>query len=210
LKALRIIFFLLITMKAYGQIAIGTGIVWIEFDGSTTVDFYKAQNDEVYNRRILIYEDSDDEVLTLKDYHKRKNWLQPEVMQVDAYHLNFRCKSQTEKWFEVVVNNEKGSTMWLKRSEQTKFQSWKEYLISMFGIARLNAKIQGIYEAPDEGAKKIETQGKDCFQVRDMKGDWIEIYSSDECNSEDRTEIKSAWIKWKEGEKILISYNTTG
>lgn len=196
-------------INASGQVSIGIGIVWIEFDGPTTIDFYKTPDDNVYSKRLVIFDDPVVDGLNLKDYHKHKNWLQPEVMRLEYYHFSLRCKSQTENWLEVIVNNENGSTLWLKRSDQTKFQPWKEYLMSMFGIARLSPRTQGIYEAPDESAKKMGSQGKDCFRVRDMKGDWIEIFSSDECDSKKRTEIKSAWIKWKDGEKILIDYNTT-
>ncbi|CAN5154023.1 hypothetical protein BH09BAC3_BH09BAC3_16820 [soil metagenome] len=201
--------FSLITLSASSQVSIGIGIVWIEFDGPATIEFYRTPEDNTYSKRLVIFNDPVIDGLNLKDYPKHKKWLQPEVMRLDYYHFNFRCKSETEKWLEVIVNNEDGSTLWVKRSEQTKFQPWKEYLMSMFGIKRLNARAQGIYDAADESSKKVASQGKDCFRIKEMRGDWVEIFSSDECDTKKRTEIKSAWIKWKEGDKILIEYSTT-
>jgi hypothetical protein len=45
--------------------------------------------------------------------------------------------------------------------------------------------------------KQVLDQGKDCFQVKLMKGDWVEIFIADYCDdlyTDSKTKIKSAWI----------------
>lgn len=45
-----------------------------------------------------------------------------------------------------------------------------------------------------------------------MRGDWIEIFTADYCEdgyTESKTKIKSGWIKWKQGNTLLIEYFIT-
>lgn len=71
----------------------------------------------------------------------------------------------------------------------------------MFSIARIS-KTNKIYKLPNINSGIIKYTGEDCFQVKCMKGDWIEIFTS-ECD-EITNEIKSGWIKWKNGNNLLI------
>ena len=83
----------------------------------------------------------------------------------------------------------------------------------MFAVVRIADKKQAIRAEPNEQSKEISyTELEDCFQVKSMKGDWIEIFTSYNCehsNSKNRTEIKSGWIKWRDGNNLLIEYFLT-
>jgi len=82
----------------------------------------------------------------------------------------------------------------------------------MFGVARLPSSTQKIRTEPDEKSQEIEYQGTDCFVVKSMKGDWIEITTPNYCDenfTDSKTPIKSGWIKWRKGNELLISYFTT-
>ncbi len=53
---------------------------------------------------------------------------------------------------------------------------------------------------------------EDCFKMKRMSGDWIEIFSPAYClvaYKKSKIEIRSAWIKWKSGNKLLIDYFIT-
>lgn len=86
-----------------------------------------------------------------------------------------------------------------------KFSSWETYLQGMFGIARLSNQNQTIKKQPSDSSEEIKYSGSDCFQVKSMEGDWIEIFTADQCD-ESKTKIKSGWIKWTQGNKLLIEY----
>jgi hypothetical protein len=45
-----------------------------------------------------------------------------------------------------------------------------------------------------------------------MKGDWIEITTTDYCDenfTDSKTPIKSGWIKWRKRDELIINYFTT-
>lgn len=80
----------------------------------------------------------------------------------------------------------------------------------MFGVGRLADHKQIIRKQPSDTADEIKYEGRDCFQVKSLKGDWIEIFTTDHCDEgQNRIEIKSGWIKWRRGEELLIDYYTT-
>jgi hypothetical protein len=196
-----------ILTKSYGQVTLGTGIVKIEFDGQTIVDFYSKPTDKTYLKRIEFFDDKSINGWNIKDLENEKTWLKPELLWLDYSQFNFRCKSTTTDWLELIVNNEDGTTLWIKRTKAAKYLTWEEYLKGMFGIDRRADYKQKIRKQPNDTAKEIEYEGRDCFEVKSLKGDWIEINSTDHCDGS--IKIDSGWIKWKQGDKLLIKYYTT-
>ena len=48
--------------------------------------------------------------------------------------------------------------------------------------------------------------------VKSINGDWIEISTPDYCDenyTDSTAPIKSGWIKWRQGNKLLIDYFIT-
>jgi len=134
------------------------------------------------------------------------------VLWLDYSSFVFICKTLTNDWFEVIVNNENGESLWLKKSELAKFSSWETYLLEMFGVARLSDESQKIRQQPNDSSEEIKYSGQDCFQVKSMNGDWIEIFTADYCDesyTDSKTKIESGWIKWRQGNKLIIEYYIT-
>lgn len=199
-----------ILTRGYGQVTLGIGIVKIEFDDKTAVDFYKSPADKAYTKKIEFFDDKSINSWNIKNLEKEKAWLQPEVLWLDYSQFNFRCKSTKGDWFEVIVNNDNGLTYWIKKNQTTKLLTWESYLKDMFGVSRLDNKNQKIRKLPSDSAPEIKYDGTDCFQVKTLQGDWIEIFTGDDCDEYgSKTQIKSGWIKWRNGDKLLIEYYTT-
>ena len=197
-----------ILIQSYGQVALGTGIVEILFDDKTIVDFYSAPMDKGYFKRIEFFDDQGS--WNIRNLEKEKNWLRPEVLWLDYSRFIFRCKSTTMDWLEVIVNNEDGKSLWIKKNERTRFLSWEEYLKNMFAIDRRWDKPQKIRKSPTETAVEINYEGRDCFQVRSLRGEWIEIFTADHCDEAKTViKIKSGWVKWRQGNELLINYYPT-
>jgi hypothetical protein len=206
-----IIILITILTKSYGQVTLGTGIVKIEFDDKTIVDFYNKPTDQTQSKRIEFVDDKEINSWNIKNLDKEKVWLKPELLWLDYSQFNFRCKSTTKEWLEVIVNNEDGTSLWIKRNEKIKFLTWEDYLKDVFSVDRREDKKQKIRKQPKDKAEEIKYEGRDCFQVKPLKGDWIEISTTDYCDEkgEKKVEIKSGWIKWRLGEELLIHYYTT-
>ena len=61
---------------------------------------------------------------------------------------------------------------------------------------------------PNDHSSEIEYRGRDCFKVKSMNGDWIEIESQDRCDDDESKSNalkKPGWIKWKDGDKWIIN-----
>jgi hypothetical protein len=202
----------LFSTQVWSQTDLGIGLVSIDFDDKTVLEFY---SDTLESKPVKVVEFFDDKTINswnIKDLDKQKEWLKPEVLWLDYSVFTFRCLTRTDNWFQIIVNNENGKNYWLKKTDQIKFKNWEEYLKDMFGVERLSNFPQQIRTEPTNNSPEIQYQGTDCFVVKSMKGDWIEIttpYYCDENLTDSKTPIKSGWIKWRQGNKFIINYFTT-
>lgn len=194
------------------QTDLGLGLVSINFDDKTTLYFYSTPNDKELKRTIQFFNDQTINSWNIRDLDNHKTWLKPEILWLDYSQFVFRCMSVQGNWLKVVVNNENGETLWIKKNNLTTLRNWENYLKGMFGVARLPDHKQKIRSSPTDSSEEITYQGQDCFQVKSMKGDWIEIFTADYCDdsyTDSETKIKSGWIKWRQGNNLLIEYYTT-
>jgi len=194
------------------QTDLGLGLVSINFDDKTTLHFYSTPEEKDPKRTIQFFDDETINSWNIRDLTKHKEWLRPEVLWLDYSSFVFRCLTVNDSWLKVIVNNETEETLWLKRSDLTTFRDWENYLKEMFGVTRLSDHPQTIRSLPTTNSEEIFYKGKDCFQVKSMKGEWIEIFTADYCDesyTDSKTEIKSGWIKWRQGSELLIEYFTT-
>jgi len=212
MTTLLINIFLLLTTCSWAQSDLGIGVISINFKDKDILSFYLNTQDSQPLRKIEFFNDPTINSLNILNLKKNKLWLKPEVLEIDNSSLILRCVETNDQWLKVIVNNQSNSTLWIKRSKLTKFMNWESYLKKMFGVARLPELRQKIRTLPNDNSKEILYTGQDCYQVKSMKGDWIEIFTSDYCDesyTESKTKIKSGWIRWKNGSKLLIEYFIT-
>jgi hypothetical protein len=212
MKTLLTYILLFLTTNLLAQTDLGFGLVSINFDDKTTLHFYSTPNDKEPKRIIQFFNDQTINSWNIRDVDKQKEWLKPEILWLDYSQFVFRCIIVQENWLKVIVNNENGQTLWLKKDDLKTFRNWEDYLKEMFGVARLPDQRQKVRTLPNDNSEEINYEGQDCFQVKSMKGDWIEIFSADYCDesyTDSKTKIKSGWIKWRQGNRLLIEYFTT-
>lgn len=199
-----------ILIESYGQVTLGVGIVKVEFNDTTVIDFYHKPTDKVQSKRIEFFNDHTIDSWSIKNLEKERTWLNPEILWLDYHQVAFRCKTRTGDWLEVVVNSLSGQTFWIKQTKETKFLTWENYLQGMFGVSRLENEKQKIRSSASDNGQEIKYEGSDCFQVKSLQGDWIEIFTPGHCDAYgSKTQVRSGWIRWKNGEKLLIRYYTT-
>ncbi len=212
MRTLLKIIIALLTTSLFAQKEIGLGIISINLDEKTPLSFYSLPNDKIAKRTIEFFDDKTINSWNIKNFNKHKSWLKPELLWLDNSSLFFRYVTIKDNWIKVIVNYETGETFWIKKSKMTIIKNWEKYLIDMFGVSRLPNEPQKIKSLPINNSKDIKYEGQDCFQVKSVKGDWIEIFTANYCdedNSKSKTKIKSGWIKWREKNKLLIEYYTT-
>ena len=192
----------------FAQTTLGTGLLSVDFDGNTIVSFYNKPTDKLPIKTVEFFNDLRIDSWNIKNLKAQKEWLNPEVLWLDYSPLVFRVKSKTDQGFQIIVNNKTNQTYWVKRNQSMTFLTWETFLKNMFSVARLNISDQKIRKLPIENAEQINYKGKDCFQVKSMKGDWIEIFTADNCD-QSKTKLKTGWLKWRQGNKLLIKYFIT-
>lgn len=219
MKILKSIFITILLLANFSlickaQTSLGIGIISINFDDKPIIYFYQNPNDKKVNKIVEFFNDQSINSLNIKNLGTQKKWLKPETLWLDYSSFNFRCKSKTKNWYQVIVNNESGQTLWIKREKFTKFLTWAVYLKSKFVVERLPNHKQAIRKLPSKDSAKIKYVGEDCFQIRSMKGEWIEVFTSDFCRSgyadNNKTIVKSGWLRWKNGNTLLINYANQG
>lgn len=212
MKLLIINILLLTASQASSQTALGIGLVSIDFDDNTVLEFYSDTLDTVPEKVIAFFDDKSINSWNIKNLDEQKKWLSPESLWLDYSAFSLRILTRSDKWFDVIVNNETGKTYWLRDTELTEFEDWEKYLKHMFGVARLPEFKQKIRTKPAENAQEITYNGADCFIIKSMSGDWVEIVTPDQCNegyTGSGSPIKSGWIKWRRGDALLINYFIT-
>ncbi|MBA9072257.1 hypothetical protein GGR22_000383 [Flavobacterium gossypii] len=199
---------LLISLNAMAQADIGIGIVSVKLNGQTVLKLYADPYDKEPKHILEFFNDENTESLDLKDFENHEKWLKPEIFAIEDNQLIFRCKSEERFWVEIIVNNETGESYWLRKTKTTDLNTWEGFLKEMFMISR-NDFPQEIKTQPNDEAKEIQFDGDECFQVKTMKGDWIQIFTGPHCDDVGGGSLKSGWIRWKEGSKLLIDYFLT-
>ena len=193
-------------MPSLSQSPLGIGLVKIEFDDKTVIDFFDSPEFSNKLKTIEFFNDKSINSWNIKDLdiHK-KEWLSPETLWLDYSQFSFRCKTKIEDCYEIYVSDTK--TMWIKATDYTHFTTWETYLKEMFSIERLNPKEQEIYSRPYSKSAIIKAT-EECFKVKQLSknGEWIEIETANHCETEEKI---TGWIQWRDGDKILIDYHTT-
>lgn len=197
------LFFTLIFLTSFGQSEIGIGIVSINFDDKTKIEFYDTSDLNKSLKTVEFFNDESIKSWNIKNLDNHKDWLKPESMWLDYGQFRFRCKTKESNCYEVYVSESK--TMWIENKDFTEFLNWEAYLINMFNVELKDISTQNIYSKPFDKSEIIEWKAN-CFKVKQMQKEWIEIETAEHCKSEKKI---SGWVKWRNGNEILINYFPT-
>jgi hypothetical protein len=204
--------FLLAPLLASGQknIFLGKGILDINSTGrmAFSIRFYADTTSKTAIKRVDLFRGEDADMI-LQDYKKTMDWFKPENIWPGNSILQMRVLQVKGQWYQVMVNNHTGATLWIKASSGQTFRSWPDFLQHrVTWIGKHKDYTPAIKATPSEQSqtlKKIEST--DCFEVLEVKGDWIRIrtHTQLECNESKQT-IPSGWIRWRQDNHLTIDY----
>ena len=115
MKLLIINILLLFSTQVWSQTDLGIGLVSIDFDDKTVLEFYSDTLAEEPEKVIEFFDDRTINSWNIKDLEKQKEWLNPEVLWLDYFAFTFRYLTKTENWFQLIINNEIGKIQQLGR-----------------------------------------------------------------------------------------------
>ena len=133
-------------------------------------------------------------------------WLDPEVAEMDGDLVSFRVVSLRRHWAEVMVHNREmrwpPKTMWLPR-ERLQFHPWAAYLLEVYSIETPEAA--PIYRGPGASGEPVgKTEAGRPLHVREVRHGWAQVELADAPEAEAGV---LGWIRWHDGERLLVRYS---
>ena len=129
----------------------------------------------------------------------------PFAFHPDYSLLALKCVGEDKGRYEVIVNEETGVKKFVRKDDPTlKFETWEKHILRTFSVL-FEEKENPLRENPNGELKKVEQSKIERFAAVEVKGDWLKVQWDTEDNpNNDLKKTDFGWIKWKEGEKLLI------
>ena len=137
--------------------------------------------------------------------------VRPLELSPDFGLFAFRVVAVADGAYEVVVDEETGRTLWLRAHPAVTYKPWAEYLVEeVTGFDRLD-RTTPLRTAPRADAAAVpyeppEPYGWDCLAVAEAQGEWVRVRRSGLCYD---AEPVDGWLRWRDGDDLLISYGLT-
>jgi len=200
MRVLTTILFLA-AFSSYGQdghpVKIGLGIVEIRdtYDESRIVTIYRDKN---FSEKIEDF----------RLYGKLiRIW--PYFFKPDYGLCSFVCVEKTQSYFRILINDREEG--FLKNDNEKYFKTWESVLINST-VERLDIKVNPLKENPGDDQRSIDltyTIKGDRLEVIDvieLKGQhWINVRFSKSGEMPCSPDCGTAWIKWRDGDKLLVN-----
>jgi hypothetical protein len=142
----------------------------------------------------------------------------PKFYKPDYGILQFVCLEKTSTFFKILINN--SEIKFLELSKEYDFVSWKDYILTSYGIRRKETYLNlPLFAKSNENAQVITIpDGYELFCPLEVDGDWVKVkydcFYNDKNNSfEGETchqyidKCKNSvigWLKWKNENDLLI------
>ncbi len=130
-------------------------------------------------------------------------YFMPEKIKLDYDMLFMKVITVTRNFLEVEVNVSTHQTAWINKDGADYFP-WPEFLLNMHSIEVIDAANNPLRVKPlDYAGLYVTTESELLLQVVMVKGDWVKVQT----NGDSGKTPEYAWVKWKEGNQLLITYS---
>jgi hypothetical protein len=178
------------------------GLIVLNEQGYGKEDFIHFYNEDgsLWYKFTYYYDESDGKFEYANDNFR------PFAFHPDYFLLALKCVSKANGRDEVIVNEETGLRKYVKANDPVlKLVTWEEHVMNVFAVA-FNREDNSPLEAPSGQMKKVAlSNAEPFFQPIEIKGEWLKVKWKT-TNEMERKEPKydSGWIRWKEGESLLV------
>lgn len=199
-------------MFSWGQknIPAGMGVIKVDHTKLPLLEFYDDTIQFKSIKSVLVGKTSDGEYF-IKNRKETDTWFVPEQLYLDYDIFILRVDSIIGRWYKVIVNMETGRSMWTKKAPYKKFIRWSTFLLTETTSIDKGFEDLDIKFAPNESSKNIRKISEgECFEALEIQGDWLRVTTNTilDCN-ESVKPIKSGWIRWRKGNRLMIGYGLT-
>lgn len=210
----KIIFFLLIcTTKAFGDIGIVRLTIYPDnSSGIQTIELYTDTDTLSLKTKISLFFSNHGGIQLGKSFDSlsvKHTAFDPLsfLNKGQMVSIHFRCNRKINNWYEVIIDENSGKSLWILSNNDLRFYDWNTFLKkNLVAIAVIKEDGIILKKAPSLLSDNVDYKIRNCFLGKKTKEDWIYIKSYTEfCfeNGEYNGNIK-AWLKFKENDKMLI------
>lgn len=148
------------------------------------------------NNKITLYRDINCKKIKVENAKIGKDII-PLLNKTDYSILFFVCVEKNNKFYKIITSS--GTYAYIKPSDKFIFYSWNEFLKNQ--VVGVESKNSNSLFDKINGKQVVfkNLQSDDEIEIINIKGDWLNI--------ENTTINKNYWLKWREGNKILIYLN---
>jgi hypothetical protein len=140
------------------------------------------------------------------------NTIHPLAIERGDFSPEFRCAGVSTNWYEVVVDEltSPKTKKFIRRSDPLfVFKTWSDYYENA-GIAFRYKETQVFREPYGDILHIVPSNAPEVRGIK-VNGDWLQItwkegsYKSQPADSGNADQSRTGWIRWRDGEKILVS-----
>ena len=130
------------------------------------------------------------------------NWFMPVHMKLDYDLLLLRAVTVSQNWIEVEVNTIDGRTTWLHNLD-LQFINWEQFILGAVTVEVLDAERNPIRAGATADASLLAMVGDKHLRPVAVQGDWLLVTGY----QDEEGAIPTGWVRWREGEKLLVEYS---
>jgi hypothetical protein len=172
-------------------------IGFVKLSGSA-VDLYNEDGSEWYEFKLV-----HDPAINADRVELPNPEFVPYAFRPDYTPLHLRVVSKSALSYEVIANEKTGLRKFVKMWSSVQFQSWEQHILQTFSVVSLDSGNM-LRESPAESAQVAVMPNDTLLHPVEISGEWLKVnWETRNANSTERGE---GWIKWKEGNRLLIEW----
>lgn len=182
----------------------GLGMARPNFFEKKVLYFYNGPN---LQKGVDEHIPNDSVVFRESDHHRfdityAPPWFLPQHLKMDYEIIFLKALAMNREWVQVEVNRETGLSSWVDQSD-VEVQLWPEFLLRAVDIEILDPAHNPPRIKPLDHASPIGRPAHSFLRPVMVKDQWLKVELLD--NSYEKT--GEAWIRWRDGNRLLVSYS---
>lgn len=202
----------------------GRGVVHIQFDSVSTVQFFSTPGATTASHHISILRNAwniGTHYVSFDSIHFADSvprWFSPiyYITRGEYARIDIIAVDSSNGYYRTILKDDQGRDVWVKKSKHIQFLSWFGFYSSVANIELASAEIN-LYDSPTERAHRVNhtnmlpPDGRYSMRPLEVKGFWMKV----ELQYPDPFpglpwHIHTGWIQWRDEKQPLVKYNLMG
>ena len=123
------------------------------------------------------------------------------AFEPDYFLLYIKCVAETEKGYKVEIDP--GNIYkFIKPSDKIELITWEKYILRSIGVV-FDKSSNPLLDKPNGKVREVEVVN-DEYEAVKIKNEWLQLRWNISDDPDNHPEFDYGWIKWKEGDDLVI------